>query len=225
MRTVAVIFAVSLVYYVVQALVRRSPSAPPPDGLEPDEQLIKSTAAWAKIDGMSPEGNGYAYLTDRRLVWTPRMDAWQVRNLRPGLPYTLPVEVSFPHVRRVSTPFYLGGSKLRVESEAVVIVLEVKGRSFRSWRKWIEGKSHGLLDHGQEVPRASRADMRSEYFRASRPNRISIAVGASLLGLFSLSRLLAVNTLGLSGEELVALLLGCLGLCGVYVLWSGRDQT
>lgn len=205
--------------------VRRSADAPEPDGLEPGETLLRSMAASAEIDGLTPDGNGYAYLTDRRVVWTPRMDSWHVENVRPGLPYTLPVVIDFADIRKASTPFYFGGSKLRIETRDVELTLRVEGRSFRAWLKHLLANARLLLPDDQPVQRARPSYSRTEFFAATRSYSVYLAFLLGIYGLYVLAKSLRSNLFGFSPEESIAVLAAGVCLSIAYAMWAGRTRT
>ena len=206
-------------------LVRRNRDAPSPDGLEVGEDLLKGMAATADIDGLTPGGNGYAYLTDRRLVWTPRMDSWHVQNARPGLPYTQPVVIDFRDIRKASTPFHLGGSVLRVESKDVRLALQVEARSFGFWLRHILANARNLIPDEQEVLPSRRRYSRLEFLQVTRPHRVATAVAVAFVGLYVLSKWLRLGFDELSSAQVIAILLSG-GLLAIgYIMWSNREQT
>ncbi len=205
---------------VLVVLMRRSREAPPPEGLEFNEALFGGLEAWAEIDGLKPNGRGYAYLTDRRIVWTPRLNSWQVRSLRSGLPYTEPVIIGLHEIRRVSMLFELGGSRLRVETEDLVLVLTIEARSFSKWRTYIVANAPGLVPVGQPLERRPARYDRSEFLQASRPFALLIAGILALYGLWAAAGMLQLLDSTLTSGQMVALLLSGLLLAGGYVLWT-----
>ena len=101
------------------AFDRWNSRAPAPDGLYAGERLISSMRAKVSIDGAFLAGEGFAYLTDLRLVWTPSIGNLRnvmVRGLSRSSLYEEPVVVEFPAIRKVDARFHLGGSRLVVET-------------------------------------------------------------------------------------------------------------
>jgi hypothetical protein len=194
--------------------------APEPDGLESGEMLISSGVAWAEIDGLEPASKGFAYLTDRRVVWTPRMDSWEVRNLRAGLPYTEPVIFDFLDVKRISTPFELGVSRLRLETNDVVLELKMEGRSFRSWHDHILAHARNLLPADQPVLRSRSRYTSAVFLRATKFRRVFVAALLSLYGLYVGAKLLNLLDTNLSTGQIFVLLISGVMIAGGYVFWS-----
>ena len=196
--------------------------APAPDGLVPGEKLLWSTAAWLTVDESPASGYGYAYLTDSRLVWTPDMGNWHMRNARPGTPYTEPVILSLGEIRKVDARFRFGGSQLIVETSRIRMDLAAEGRSFGPWERYILRHAENLLPGDQPVLRSHNHYSPQEVLTVSKGSSFFIVLLLVLVGVRFLDVFVDWRGDRLSEEELIGVLvlIGTLGTA--FYLWETR---
>ena len=209
------------------AFDRWNSRAPAPDGLYAGERLISSMRAKVSIDGAFLAGEGFAYLTDLRLVWTPSIGNLRnvmVRGLSRSSLYEEPVVVEFPAIRKVDARFHLGGSRLVVETVDARIDLLVYGRSFGSWERYLVANARNLLPADQQVQRTHNRYSSRELLASSKRVAVFFALFLFYVGARFLDTVVDWQGDQLSKTQFIGVAVAVLAVVLAGFAWETRRR-
>jgi hypothetical protein len=199
--------------------------APFPDGLYPGERLISGLRAVARIDDAFRVGYGFAYLTDHRVVWTPEVGRRRLFWTTPASgPYSEPVIVELPQLRKVDARFRLGGGRLIVETTDLRLELIADGRGFASWERSVQANARRLLPADQPVLRVHDRYSRQELIASSRGGAIFLAFFLLYLGARVLRSLLDLGGDSLSRTQSAGIVVAVVALTLAAIAWETRRR-